>query len=201
MSRQTNFNRVLDRLYERRTDTLRHLLVPKKGQLLTLTKKTRERKIRELQEIASKSLAKNLAKREFEKAVSKRRTWRTKGWGPEKKLKEFRAWVRRRIHRKRGKVYVFWRSDECRYVGRTCGSGLRPSRHFRRSWFKGTSRIDVYLTRQKRSIPRLECLAIHRFRPTKNKVKAATENRTAKCPVCTTHKEIRKELRKIFRFR
>jgi len=47
----------------------------------------------------------------------------------------------------------------------------------------------------------LECLAIHRFRPTKNKVKAATENWTPKCPLCALHKTIRTELRKIYGFR
>jgi hypothetical protein len=201
MSHQREFNRILDRLYERRSDKLRHLLARKHGPLLTLTKKKRESKILELQEIVSKALAKKMARTEFAKVVHGRRTWRSKGWGTDKKKSIFRAWVLKRVSPKRGKVYIFWRKRECRYVGRTRGRGTRPSRHFKRGWFNGTTRIDVYLTRQKRTVPRLECLAIHRFRPTRNKVKAAAEGWTLKCPLCAAHKEIRTELRKIYQFR
>lgn len=201
MSHQTQFNRTLDRLYERRTDKLRHLLAGKPGPLLTLTKKKRENKIRELEEIASKALAKKMAKKGFRTLVVRKKTWRTKGWGTDKKQTIFRAWIRNKVSPKRGKIYVFWKKRECRYVGRTRGRGSRPSHHFKRGWFNGTTRIDVYLAHQRRSIPLLECLAIHRFRPTRNKVKAATENWTPKCPLCAIHKKIRTELRKIYRFR
>lgn len=200
MSHQTQFNRTLDRLYERRTDKLRHMLGGKPGPLLT--KKERDSKIRELQGIASKALAKKMAKRGFKRLVfKKKKTWRTKGWGTDKKKKIFRAWVRKKISPKRGKVYVFWKKRECQYVGRTRGRGSRPSHHFKRSWFNGTTRIDVYSAHQRRSIPLLECLAIHRFRPTKNKVKAAKQGWTPKCSLCALHRKIRSELRKIYRFR
>jgi len=201
MSHQTQFNRTLDRLYERRTDKLRHLLIGKSAPFLTLTKARRESKIRELEEIASEALAKKMAKRGFKALVIGKKTWRTKGWGTDKKKKIFRAWVRRKIPPKRGKIYVFWKKRECRYVGRTRRRGSRPSDHFKRRWFNGTTRIDVYSARQRSSIPLLECLAIHRFQPTRNKVKAATANWTPKCPLCAIHKKIRTELRKIYRFR
>jgi hypothetical protein len=201
MSFQTEFNAILDRLYERRTDTLRHALRRKQGPLLTITKEKREEKIAELEDIASNALAKRMAKKHFKRLVKRKRMWRPNGWGRDKKLKQFRTWVREQISPKRGKVYIFWRGDECRYVGRICGRGTRPSRHFKRGWFNGTTRIDVYLTRQKKSVPLLECLAIHRFRPTRNKAKAATQDRTAECPLCAVHKKIRTELRKIYRFR
>ena len=55
MSFQTQFNDTLDRLYERRTDKLRHLLTHKHGPLLTLTKNKRDSKIGELKDIASKA--------------------------------------------------------------------------------------------------------------------------------------------------
>ena len=201
MSFQSEFNAILDHLYERRTDKLRHVLRKKHGNLLAITKKKREEKIKELEELASDALAKKMAKKHFKRLITRKRMWRPNGWGPDKKLKKFRIWVREEISPKRGKVYIFWRGDECRYVGRTRGRGTRPSRHFKRGWFNGTTRIDVYLTRQKKSVPLLECLAIHRFRPTRNKVKAATEDRTPKCPLCAVHKKIRTELRKIYRFR
>jgi len=201
MSHQNQFNRTLDRLYERRTDKLRHILVGKPGPLLNLTKRKRDGKIRELQEIVSKALAKKMAKRGFKTLVIQKKTWRTKGWGTDKKKKIFRAWVRKKISPKRGKIYVFWKKRECRYVGRTRGRGSRPSHHFKRGWFNGTTRIDVYSAHQRRSIPLLECLAIHRFRPTRNKVKAAKQSWTPKCALCALQKKIRTELRKIYRFR
>jgi hypothetical protein len=206
MSYQAQFNRTLDGLYERRTAELRRLLTRKPGALRTITKDRRERKIRELEEIASKALAKKIAKKRFKTLVLKKKTWRTKGWGEAKKKRMFRAWVREKLSprkslAKRGKIYIFWRKRECRYVGRTRRRGSRPSRHFERGWFRGTTRIDVYVAHQTRSIPLLECLAIHRFHPTKNKMKAATENWTPKCPLCALQKKIRTELRKIYRFR
>jgi hypothetical protein len=201
MSFQTEFNIILDRLYERRTGQLRHILHKEKSPLPTLTKEKREQKIEELENIVSRALAKKMARKHFKLLVKRKKTWRTKVWGSANKLDEFRSWIRERISPNRGKVYVFWRRGECRYVGRTRGRGTRPSRHFKRGWFNGTTRIDVYLIWQKRSVPRLECLAIHRFRPSRNKIKAATEERTSKCPLCALHKKIRTEVRKIYRFR
>jgi hypothetical protein len=201
MAYHTEFNHILDRLYRRRTDGLRRILHPKPGPVRRLTKKQRERRILELEELASKSLANALAKAEFRGVVDKRRSWHAKGWGRDRRLTEFRRWIRGKISSKRGRVYVFWKGRECRYVGRTGGRGSRPSHHFKRNWFTGTTRIDIYTTLQRRSAPRLECLAIHRFRPTKNKVKAAKKSWTPRCPLCAVHKMIRTELRKIYRFR
>ena len=201
MAHHVQFDRILDRLYKRRTDRLRRILAPKRGKTRGLTKKHREKALDELEEIASRGLATKMAKTEFEKSVAERKSWHPKGWGRDKKLKKFRSWTRRKISRKRGKVYVFWKNRECRYVGRTGGRGSRPSQHFKRGWFAGTTRIDVYTTFQRRSAPRLECLAIHRFRPTKNKVKAAKKGWTSDCPLCSVHRLIRNELRRIYRFR
>jgi hypothetical protein len=206
MSHQTKFNGILDRLYERRTAKLRRLLIRNPGRVQTLTKRSRERKIRELQTVASKALARKMAKKHFKTLVLRKKTWRTKGWGTDKKYQIFRTWVRQKLapkksSAKQGKIYIFWKKRECRYVGRTHGRGTRPSRHFRRGWFNGTTRIDVYLAHQRRSLPLLECLAIHRFRPTQNKVRAAKRGWTPKCPLCAVHKKIRTELREIYRFR
>jgi hypothetical protein len=200
MSFQTRCNSILDRLYERRTDRLRHVLVKRQGHPLTLTKKRRETKIRELQEIARKARAENLARRQFRRLARPKKSWKPKGRGADNKQKEFLPWVREGNSQGRGKVYVFWRRRECRYVGRTRGRGSRPSCHFKRSWFNGTTRIDVHSAHQRKSIPMLECLAIHRFNPTKNKVKAAKLKWTAKCPLCSLRKKIRTEIRTIYRY-
>jgi hypothetical protein len=166
-----------------------------------LTKRERERAIENFQGIASNALAKKMAKKEFDRSVAKKKTWMTKGRGKDAKRKSFRAWARTKIDKNSGKVYVFWHGKKCCYVGRTRGRGSRPSRHFKKKWFKGTTRIDVYMAPRKGDIPRLECFAVHRFLPSRNKVKAAKENWTPKCPLCVLHKKIKTELRTIYRFR
>jgi hypothetical protein len=202
MSHQGKFNHRLDRLYEKRTGWLRTVLTKANpGPVPTLTKNQRERAIDRLQGIASDALASKMARKEFHRSVRKRKTWMTKGRGTEKKRAEFKTWARRKIDRDSGKVYVFWHEKKCCYVGRTRGRGSRPSQHFKRGWFKGTTRIDVYMAPKKGDIPRLECLAVHRFLPSRNKVKASKQNWTPKCPLCALHKKIKVELRRIYKFR
>jgi hypothetical protein len=202
LSHQAEFNRRLDRLYEKRTGWLRTVLTKANpGPVPRLNKNQRERAIKHLQGIASDALARRMAKKEFERSVAERKTWKTTGWGTAKKLKLFRAWARNRIDRKAGKVYVFWHNRKCLYVGRTRGRGSRPSQHFKKEWFRDTTRIVVYMAPHKRDIPRLECLAFHRFLPAKNKVKIAKEKWTPKCPLCRLHRRIKTEMRTLFRFR
>jgi hypothetical protein len=62
-------------------------------------------------------------------------------------------------------------------------------------------RVTIFAVSGNSHIPKLECLAIHHFQPTRNKNKAATKKWTKACPLCTTHKYIESELRDIFRFR
>ena len=202
MSYQGTFNHILDRLYRKRTSWLRTVLCEANpGRVPILVKKNRERAIRELQGVASDALARKMARREFRRSVKKRKSWRTKGRSTEEKRMAFRAWVRRKIDSKGGKVYVFWQKKRCCYVGRTSGTGQRPARHFKRSWFQAATRIDVYMAPRKRDIPRLECLAVHQFLPARNKLKAAKENWTPKCPLCALHKKIKTDLRRVYRFR
>lgn len=202
MSHQGKFNHSLDRVYQKRTGWLRTVLTKANpGPVPKLNKRQRDRAIARLQEIASSALAKKMARRAFQRSVEKRKRWMTKGWGTEGKLEEFRAWARKKIDRKSGKVYVFWKDKKCCYVGRTRGRGSRPSHQFKKGWFNGTTRIDVYMAPRKSEIPRLECLAAHRFLPSRNKIKVAKEKWTPKCPVCVLHKKIKTELRGIFRFR
>jgi hypothetical protein len=201
MSHQGKFDRELNRLYEERTGRLRRVLKPKRGRIPTLNKKKRESAIIDLQDIASHALARQMAKEEFEHARAEYKTWRPQGWGTDRKVQEFRTWAKDKIDQRVGKVYVFWNSRKCLYVGRTIGRGSRPSQHFRKGWFRATTRIVVYMARRKRDVRRLECLAMHRFLPGKNKIKAAKEKWTPKCPLCRLHRKIKTEIRTIFRLR
>jgi hypothetical protein len=176
------------------------LFLANPGPVPTLNKERRERAIKRLQGIASEALAKRTAKQQFERSVKYKKAWPTKGRGYENKLKECRDWAKDNIDQEAGKVYVFWRKRRCLYVGRTIGRGSRPSKHFKRRWFKNTTRIVVYMTPDKREVPRLECLAIHRFLPQEID-KASREKWTPDCPLCRLHRKIKTEVRTIFRFR
>jgi hypothetical protein len=46
-----------------------------------------------------------------------------------------------------------------------------------------------------------ECLGIHRFQPSRNKVKAESRKWTKKCELCGIHREIEEEVSSIFRLK
>lgn len=202
MKYQAVFNHILYKMYKKRTHWLHTALSrPKPGRPPSFNGKYRRRSIRELQSIASRSQARRLAKKEFKRFQARKKTWQVTGHGLAGKKRRFRAWVRQWLRPRRGKVYVFWFGDRCLYVGRTKGRGYRPVRHFDSDWFGKATRIEVFSIRKRSATPLLECLGIHRFLPEKNKSTAATEAWTPKCPLCRLHRDIRTELRQIFRLR
>jgi hypothetical protein len=155
-----------------------------------------------LQLLASSALAFKLAKAEFEEHVTSRKNYQIKGWGPQDKKQRFETWFNGHFSKRKGLVYAFWgHLHKCIYIGRTGSHGSRPASHFDKHWFSGVKRVTIYAVKARTQIPKLECLAIHRFQPTRNHVKAAAEKWTKACPLCTTHKYIESELRDIFRFR
>lgn len=200
MKYQTQFNKVLEKLWRRRVVWLHAAISGRKpGPPLTFDGPRRNMAIKKLQKIASKALTRKLAKREFEKAVGNGMRFK-KGHGVDAKKENFDDWRRRKVPEDRGKVYVFFakQKHKCLYVGRTTGRGGRPKGQFKRDWFRKATRIVVYSARDKKSLPRLECLAIHLFDPRENKIRASRKRWTSKCPLCKIHKGIRTELRQIF---
>ena len=130
------------------------------------------------------------------------KNYRIKGRGREDKKARFEDWLLKKFHKRRGVVYSFWGSSgKCIYVGRTGPKGKRPSSHFEKFWFGPVQRVKVFSIAGASHVPKLECLAIHLFRPTRNKNKAATKKWTKACPLCTTHKYIESELRQVFRLK
>lgn len=198
------FRAELDRLFRRRTYWLRSAVEgPRPGPPPSLNRTHIRRAATKLQELASRALADNLARDEFEEGVLQRRSWhakRGKGRGADAKRHAFNAWFDERL----GPgiyVYVFWNRRRCVYVGKTAKSGRRISGHFDKHWFGGVTRVDVYSARGRRVLPALECLAIHRFQPSRNKFRAERRKWTKRCQLCTTHRLIDQELRSIFRLR
>jgi len=203
LSKEADFRRELDALYERRTDWLRHCLSGRPGPPTKFSRKTVNKAIKRLQEIASDALAKSLARSEFSDRVEDRHRWynrKAKGRGRDAKKRNFKKWYKTKVRHKRC-IYAFWAKDRCLYVGKSAGGGGRVAGHFNEFWFGNATRIDVYSVSGDRDLPILECLGIHGFQPTYNKSKAEEKKWTAKCPLCKLHRGIEAELRSIYRLK
>ncbi|MDO9392139.1 MAG: hypothetical protein Q7U71_10255 [bacterium] len=201
MAHLTAFERKLNRLFLERTHTLRSKLGLKRvGPKPQITRKKIDRAIGELQDLASTILVKGLAKKEFiENAGSKKgRKIIGRGWKEQKRL--FEEWFTKTFSNQNELVYVFWNNRKCIYVGRTGNGGSRPSAHFIQKWCKVT-RVDVYPAKTKSHTPKLECLAVHFFKPSVNSYKPSEKKGAKKCPLCAIHKHIKADLRNIFKIK
>lgn len=197
------FERELDSLFRRRTHWLRQELGQRgAGKPPQFSRRTVNDSIERLQLIASDALTTQLAKAEFETQVNLRKNYHVVGRGVAEKKCRFEAWFRQNFPKTRGLIYAFWDAfRNCEYVGKTGSGGQRPSAHFEKWWFAKVRRVTIYDVSRKSHIPKLECLAIHRFQPKQNQNRAATKKWTKACPLCTTHRYIEGELRKLFRLR
>lgn len=198
------FERELWSLFNART----HWLVaavkgPPSGKPPIFSRKRVTEAIERLQDLASKCVADDLAEEAFNELVDEKWQWHvtpSKGWGWREKREIFNDWFEDNIPYPNC-VYIFWGDGICRYVGRTRGGRDRPRSYFEKRWFPRVKRIDIYSTRRPSELPKLECLAIHRFEPTYNRRLASTRKWTKRCPVCELHDSIRYELRDIFGIR
>ena len=198
------FNRKLHELFDDRTIWLRKAVRQRNpGRPPTFSRKKVSRAIAALQELASKAVVKKAARKEFARIVDKKKQWQvsnSKGHGWRAKRENFDKWFQHKIPYPNC-IYIFWAGRKARYVGRTVRGKGRPQSHFDKSWFSGVTRIDIYSTSTPSQVPKLECLAIHRFHPRENGVKASIPKWAKKCPVCDVHKLIKHEIRAIFRLK
>lgn len=204
MARRKQFDRGLNKLMRRRTAWLRSAIGRKlPGRAQSFTKAIVQPEIRRLTQIARKILTDQRARNEFSKGVhGRKRQWRVKGKGHgiTSKQQNFRRWYAQNI-RNLNCVYVFWAGYRCKYVGRTLKGKGRPAGHFVKYWFRSVTRVDVYPVWKPTMVPMLECLAMDMFDPSENKNSSAKRKYAKKCPVCSTEKQIKNELKRIFRLR
>jgi hypothetical protein len=199
MSRAVEFKKTLDGLFRDRSYWLRHVIGKgRPGAPPAFGRKKLRRAIQRLQELASEALASELARIEFADSVARKKSWHVRGYGWRGRKRNFNTWFDEHIPY-RSVVYVFWKQRQCIYVGKTRLGVGRPSNHFEKHWFTGVTRIDIYAVRGKRSLPCIECLAIHRFRPSENTNKAQSARWTTKCPLCKVHRGIKSEVESIFK--
>ncbi len=198
------FDYEVNRLFAHRTDYLRHLVRRRSpGKPPTFNAKRLRRKIRLLQELAEVSIANSkFLRKEFSSLVQFRKRWHPRKGGrrgADSKRKGFDRFWQNRIGN-RNFVYIFWQDRVCRYVGRTGAGRKRPQAHFSRPWFPRITRIDVDVAPYS-YLPKLECLATHRFQPINNKIRPSARKWAKKCSICKVRKNVRTELKRIFRLR
>lgn len=204
MALSNEFERRLEKLFDRRTSWLRQAIGKNRpGRPHIFNREKVEPKLRELGELAMEILVRRRGRKEFRRVVDGKRQWhvkRGKGFGVDAKRKSFRQWYEKHIGHKNC-VYVFWSRRECVYVGRTSRGKGRPSGWFDRVWFQPVTRIDIYPVPRRSEVPKAECLAVHIFDPSENKNRPSIGSYTKKCPICADTKEIDAELKSIFRLR
>lgn len=204
MALSKEFQRRLEKLFRRHSETIRQLAgLTKPGRAARLDRGKLRREEEKLVAIAKKLLMKKAGKKEFERAISGTRRWHPKmgkGWGRDAKKKSFKKWYKGKIVSKNC-VYSFWNGKRCIYVGRTLKGKGRPAAHFEKWWFGPVTRINIHVVPRPRDVPMAECLAIDAYEPSQNRQASSKRKYTAKCPVCTGARDIRRETRRLFPLR
>ncbi len=195
------FEAHLGKLFADRTHWLRmSVSKAKPGKPPVFHKRKVEKSIELLQMLAVEILKNSVALKELNnKKEHPKKQWHTanKGWGRDAKKQSFDLWFERYINYP-NYIYVFWAGKKCKYVGRTVNGNGRPQSHFAKYWFSGVTRIDIYSTSKRSDVPKLECLAIHKFNPSENRNNASLPRWAKTCPICDTTNFIRKEIKYIF---
>ena len=201
MASSRQFDEGLDRLFRQFTEGLRREAGKSaRGPAAKFDRHKLRRCIGRLVDIATETELTNNGKALFDGTCSDKKQWhakRGKGWGLAARKKTFRDWYDLHVYG-RNCVYVFWSKRKCIYVGRTGSGGRRPHAHFEKYWFSSVTRIDMYIIRGKRQLPKAECMAIHLFKPNKNKMKSAQQKFRSKCPICSKEVSVRQSLNRIF---
>ncbi|MBI2647169.1 hypothetical protein HYW99_01715 [Candidatus Woesearchaeota archaeon] len=135
-------------------------------------------------------------KKEWRKASKHKKTFKANGWGKNEKKKIFREKYDKKIKFKNC-AYVFCNRNKALYVGRTVNGKGRPSSQFKNTDCSGTTNIKIYPTSKDSYVPRLECLAWHKFKPKNKGITPSKPKWSKKCPICKTQKLIKSELEKV----
>ncbi|MFY9342457.1 MAG: hypothetical protein WAT39_08200 [Planctomycetota bacterium] len=196
MALHTQFHRKLDHLWKRQTENLRALIKPKPGMPLAFTRKTRNRLIGDLLELATAVLLRRLARRAFHDTFVKRRLFHLRGRG---RLARGESLVSFAKSLPGSIVYAFWQGNRCLYVGK----GRKASRlvSHRKSYGREADAVEVFLVRSKSYLPRAECLATHLFEPRDLAIRPSRAAWGKRCPVCARHDRVRRELYGLFAMR
>jgi hypothetical protein len=200
---ENKFRKKLNDLFESRIHWLKSdIMKMNPGKPPVFTKKTVDKTVSELQEIAFyiKRKRYNVI---FNNIVRQKKQWHTKkgkGWSRDAKIESFTNWFLKNIKFK-NYIYIFWDKKKCKYVGRSINGVGRPQNHFKLYWFSYITRIDIYATKKRTDVPRIESLAYYLFKPKENYYKPSIPKWAKACPIRETDNNIRYEVKKIFNLR
>lgn len=204
MAFAAQFDGELKGLFDRRVDWVRRAVGNVgPGPRPQFSRRKIQPSINRLEALARAILIRSRGRREFNRSVEGRLRWhpkRGKGWGISAKRKVFSKWYDEHVGRENC-VYAFWSNGRCEYVGRTVRGRGRPRGHFEKFWFPAVTRITIFPVRLTSEVPKVECLAIDMFEPRRNSYAASKRKYAKKCPVCNQARDIRAELKTIFRLR
>lgn len=195
MSLTKQFERKLDELWRRRIANIHSLVRRRCGRRKTFSRKHREHGIRQLQQMATIILSREGARDELAEITVFRRQRRVRGRGLSERYQRLIDWADE--HLTGPIIYSFWRGKRCLYVGK--GTSWHRLKSYRKSvYLKEATNLKVRGIRSRSVLAKAECLATHLFHPRDNAVKAARGKWSKSCPICSTHKMIRTELRALF---
>ncbi len=198
MALRKTFERKLAVLVHRRTDRLSGLIQQKRGPRKSFTKRHREEGIAELQDLAEQILCKDLVHGRLKSITAGVRFTMLGGRGIEERFQRMCAWAEENLH---GPIiYSFWRGKRCLYVGK--GGSWRRLRAYRRDvLLQRATRLHARMVPGKSHVSMAECMSIHVHNPKHNINKSSKPKYSKRCPICKANREIRDELRALFRIK
>lgn len=198
------FDSRLAKLFEYRTHWLKSLIREKqRGPAPSFNKRRVDKTIHTLQDLAVETLLHSRLLPPLTELFDQKRQWhprRGKGRGVSAKQKAFKTWYDGKLSYKNC-VYVFWNGRKCLYVGRTLNGKGRPSSQFSKFWFGKATRLDIFCSKAKRSIPALECRLTHQYEPSYSRIKPSRSPRYRRCDICEVEDAIYDEIKDIFALR
>ena len=196
MSYEKEFEKRLNKLWNYRKDNLLAILGGKDKR--RMSRKEREKEIKNLSDLAVETMIRNKKiKEEFNQTTGKIKRLKIPKGNLQKRFNKFFQRAIKKIHNRKF-IYIFWgKEKKCLYVGEST-RGIRRLRGYRRSIiFKEAKRVEIRVPVTK-GLAKLECMAIHIWKPKYNEIKGPGTKYARKCPICKNTRRIKKELRSVF---
>jgi len=192
-----DFERTLFKLWRRRIENIESLVKSRKGRPLYFRKYDRDRGIKQLEELANQIVTKQGAKKELNSVTVYRKTRQISGTSFRRQSRLIQL---AKTHLKGAIIYAFWKNRRCMYVGK--GKSWKRLLGYQNSvYLHNATRISVRGISGPSQLGKAECLSKHLFNPQYNKITPAKTKHGKPCPVCKAKRQIRLELRSLFRLK
>jgi len=180
------FEGTLNSAFKIRTAELRKSVGIKTGKKRNLNQKEIKEKLKGL----SIAIHEDEIKKLLKPHIQNKSIWVVEGWGAKNKVIAFKKWFKETNKDEKNFVYIFNGEKQPIYIGRTQNGKSRPANHFVKHWFGGVKSIDI-IPLSKSRVPKIECLAIHYYRPSRNDMKHGSKQKYGReCFICKIHEKI-----------